>query len=461
MAELQAILRQLPLCTGLPDADLERLCAMAQTETVAAGQVLMEEGSPADAAYLVLDGLFEVTTRSGERDLAIATCGTGALLGEISLLEQAPRTATVRAVVDSHLLEISQATLEQVVSQSPGAGLAILRTVTARLRNTEALLRQSEKMAALGTLAAGLAHELNNPAAAVKSSSAQLGEAVSDWLRLASGEPLPPADAVELQAELRRRSRHFEGARLGAVERSDRESDLQAWLEELGLERAWELAPALVGMGWTVPEMREAAQAAGGVRPAALVRWLAAGSTVYSLIAEIDHSAERMSEVVRAVKGYSYLGQAPVQLVDVHEGLENTLVILRHKLKQGITVHREYGSDLPRIEAYGSELNQVWTNLIDNAIDAMGGRGEIRIHTEAQPGEVVVEIGDDGPGIPAEVQGHIFDAFFTTKPPGVGTGLGLHLSYNIVVQQHRGQITFTSRPGETTFRVALPVRLTG
>jgi signal transduction histidine kinase len=190
-----------------------------------------------------------------------------------------------------------------------------------------------------------------------------------------------------------------------------------------------------------------------------VARWLAAGSAVYSLLGELRQGAERIAEIVRAVKSYAYLDQAPVQLVDVHEGLENTLVILRHKLKQGVAVRRDYASDLPRIEAYASELNQVWTNLIDNAIDAMGGKGEIQIRTSGGREQVVVEISDSGPGIPPEIQGRIFDAFFTTKPVGVGTGLGLHIVYNIVAHQHRGQITVRSQPGLTTFRVVLPERL--
>jgi signal transduction histidine kinase len=186
---------------------------------------------------------------------------------------------------------------------------------------------------------------------------------------------------------------------------------------------------------------------------------LAANSSVYDLLEEVGKSAEAMSEIVKAVKTYSYLDQAPIQEVDVRESLENTLVLLRPKIKAGVSIKRDYADDLPRIEAYGSELNQVWTNVIDNAVDAMQAQGELALRTSATDGAVIVEIIDDGPGIPPELQPRIFEPFFTTKAPGVGTGLGLHIAYNIVVNKHHGQIQVSSNPGETCFRVALPIRL--
>jgi signal transduction histidine kinase len=182
------------------------------------------------------------------------------------------------------------------------------------------------------------------------------------------------------------------------------------------------------------------------------------GSAVYALLDEVAKGSERISEIVKAVKSYSYLDRAPVQEVDVHEGLDNTLVILRHKLKQGIHVSRDYAPDLPRIEAYAGELNQVWTNILDNAADALGGQGEIRLHTTQEDGRVVVEIEDNGPGIPPAIQSRVFEPFFTTKPPGVGTGLGLNIAYNIV-QKHYGEIQLESRPGRTCFRILLPTKL--
>ena len=215
----------------------------------------------------------------------------------------------------------------------------------------------------------------------------------------------------------------------------------------------------LVSFGWEVGELDEVAGHFSEEQVPLVISWLAFGCQAHALLDEVGKGATRISEIVKAVKGYSYLDQAPVQQVDIHKGLEDTLIILKHKLKSGITLKREYAPNLPRIEAYASELNQVWTNIIDNAADAMQGQGEITLRTYAKGDDVVVEITDTGPGIPPDVQAHIFEAFYTTKPQGVGTGLGLHIAYNIVVDKHNGRIEVESKPGATTFRVTLPVQL--
>jgi signal transduction histidine kinase len=467
----QNFLRQIPLFAGLPEEDLRRLCDIAKTENLAAGAVLMEEGTLGDALYVILDGTFEITKRSHGRDLWIATRGPGEMLGEISLLEHTPRSATVRAATDCRLLQINREDFQQLLTKSSTAAMAMLRTVTARLRNTELMLRQSEKMAALGTLSAGLAHELNNPAAAVSRSATQLREALAGLQRHAAGlgalNPSPEAMAVvnTLRMELPQRATSPVG--LDPLARSDLEGEVGGWLEEQGVEEPWELAPAIVALGWHAADLEHLAVPFTAAQKSVFLCWLATACTVYALLDEVSQGAGRISEIVQAVKSYSYLDQAPVQLVDVHEGIENTLVILRHKLKGGVAVIKDYAPDLPRIEAYASELNQVWTNLIDNAIDAMNGHGELRIRTYRQDkpadgGErqdVVVEISDNGPGISSELQGRIFDAFFTTKELGKGTGLGLHITYNIVVNQHHGEIKIESLPGQTTFRVMLPVQI--
>jgi signal transduction histidine kinase len=246
---------------------------------------------------------------------------------------------------------------------------------------------------------------------------------------------------------------------LDALTRSDRENELEGWLEEAGLDQVWELAPDLVSLGY---DREELTRLASGFTPAQLspmLTWLISCFTIYNVLDEIDEGAGRMVEIVKALKTYTYLDQAPVQNVNVHEGLENTLVMLRSKLKQGVTVHRQYAADLPLIEAYGSELNQVWTNIIDNAIGAMAGQGEITLRTRQQDQWVVVEIEDNGPGVPESIQGQIFDPFFTTKPPGEGTGLGLNISHNIIVQKHKGKISVRSQPGQTCFQIKLPLTI--
>jgi signal transduction histidine kinase len=246
---------------------------------------------------------------------------------------------------------------------------------------------------------------------------------------------------------------------LDALDLSDREAELEEWLEEREVANAWELAPALASMDYDASGLAALVDLFSAAELSVVLGWLNCVLTSQSLLLEIGEGAERVSQIVQALKFYAYLDQAPVQTVDVHEGLNSALLILRHKLKAGVRVRREYGSELPRLTAFGSELNQVWTNLIDNAIDAMAGQGEIIIRTRQENDYVVVEIEDSGPGIPPEIQSRVFDPFFTTKPPGQGTGLGLDISYNIIVRRHRGDIKLFSEPGRTRFQIWLPLNL--
>ena len=321
---------------------------------------------------------------------------------------------------------------------------------------------QQEKMAALGTLAAGLAHELNNPAAAIRRSADQLRDSLTDWesltakLALADVSPDQMADLDVLR--VRATSRASEGAQLDELTRSGLEDALQDWLEARGVERAWEVASTLASAGWDQDQLDEVSTIFE-TEPLPLVLQLeAARASTYGLLDEVGISAEAISTIVKAVKTYSFLDQAPVQELDIHESLENTLVILKHKLKANVTVHRQYAAELPRIQAYGSELNQVWTNIIDNAIDAMQGHGEITLRTFREKNTTVVEICASGPGIPEDFRARIFDPFATTKEPGKGTGLGLHIAYT-TVNKHGGQIDVESKPGRTCFTIKLPVHL--
>jgi signal transduction histidine kinase len=456
-------LRRVPLFADLSEEDLERLYQMAETVSIPAGELVFEEGSPGDALYVVLDGELEVSKRQSGQEAVLAVRRAGEFIGEMSLLEQAPRSASVRTLRESRLLMINQAAFGTLLSCSPSAHLTMLRAVTSRLRSTESMLVQSEKMAALGTLAAGLAHEMNNPAAAISRSAAQLRDTLSEWERSAADLSTLATDPH--QNEIVSALREETAKRTAApdpsdpLSLSDQESELQEWLEDHGVEQAWEFAPVLVSVGWYRDELEQLTEHFSSDQFPVVVRWLAVGSSVYGLLEEVVKSAEEISEIVKAVKTYSYLDQAPIQDVDIRKSLENTLVILRPKIKAGIRITRDYADDVPRVEGYGGELNQVWTNIINNAIDAMQGQGELVLRTYPVDGDVAVEIIDNGPGIPPEVQPRIFEPFFTTKAPGDGTGLGLHIAYNIIVHKHHGQIQVASKPGETRFRVVLPVWL--
>lgn len=454
-------LRGLELFSGLSDEDLERLHERAEPVELKKGDVLMKEGSEGDSLYVVLEGEFEITKLAGEKQVVLAVRGAGEVMGEMSMLVEAPRSATVTSMGPSRLLRLSHDAFLGVLRSSSEAALAILGTVTERLRHTEAMLRQHEKLSALGTLAAGLAHELNNPAAAIRRSAEHLGDLLQRWQRLSHevgrlvGQEAQGQELARLREELIARTKTE--TTMSSLERSDRETELESWLEARGLEGAWEWTATLVASGWTAEDLEPTLQAFSSEQFATLVKWLGCSSEALTLTDEIVRASGRISNIVKTVKTYSYLDQGPEQDVDIHQGLEDTLVILRHKTPDGIKIVRDFDPDLPEIEAFGSELTQVWTNLIDNAIDALDGQGTITLKTRALGDEVDVKVCDDGPGIPADIQDRIFDPFFTTKPPGVGTGLGLHISYTVVAQRHKGSLELESQPGRTCFTVRLPV----
>ena len=456
-------LRKSPLFEGLSDEELTQLMDMAEPLSLRAGDVLIKQGEPGDAAYVVMSGEFEVQKQSGPSLIKIDVRNPGDVVGEMALLSRAPRNATLIAKTEGEVLRIPQEAFERLLQSSTTAAMAVLHWVMSRLIQNESLLHQQEKMAALGTMSAGLAHELNNPAAAAQRSAAQLRDSQSRWLTLThqiESTAFQQGKSEWLDGFIQEATRRFGSPiKLDALERIDRVDQLQSWLEGMGVEAAWELAPAMVNFGWESGSLENLKDDLSPSLFALSIQWLGICCLMMGLLSEVLQTTDRISQIVRAVKSYTYLDQAPLLEVDVHEGLENTLVIMQHKLKKGVTIKREYSTDLPRIEAYASELNQVWTNIIDNAIDAMKGKGEINIRTYAQDQRVVIEISDNGPGISEEIQSRIFEPFFTTKAPGQGTGLGLHISHDIIVNRHHGQLLVESRPGETTFRAILPKQI--
>jgi signal transduction histidine kinase len=437
-------LRAAPLFTGLSDADLQRLAATVERQSLAEGELLIREGDPGDAMYVIVSGELEVTKRAGATEQPLARVGPGAIQGEIAALQGTERAASVRALTDVEVLRIPRAGLLALLDAGPDAALALVHTVLERLRSLELFVRQREKLAGLGTLAAGLAHELNNPAAAIRRSVSSLSEALQERDRLH-----PPHDLMGIQP-------HSDRAPTDPLARADAVDEL---LELVGDS---ESAAALVDAGWSGDELRSAFAGMDAETARDSAAWLAASADIEALLREVNMAGERISEIVGAVKSYTYLDQAPVQRIDVRKGIDDTLVILRSKLRAGVDVTRYYAPEVPEIEGYGSELNQVWTNLVDNAVDAMDGRGAIDIHVDpTDEGGVQVRICDTGPGIPPDVLHRLFEPFFTTKAPGVGTGLGLHITH-AVVSRHGGRIEVESKPGEgTCFIVTLPPTVDG
>lgn len=451
MATPLEALRAAPLFAELPQPDLERLCQISEPVRLDAGETLIREGEPGDSLFVVVSGELDVVRGSGADEVALARVGPGSVQGEMALLEERPRNATARAITAVEALRIPGPAMLELLATRPEASLAIVRTTLARLRSTEALLAQRERLASLGTLAAGLAHELNNPAAAIRRSVAGLEAEL--MARTSAAAELSLADAPRLGRLVMARPAAAAPPR-DALERADRADELGELLRTLGASDPDEAAAALVDAGWTADEVGDLLEPYRGGPMDAAISWVSSVATASALLGEVAMAAERMSEIVKAVKGYAYLDQAPVQRVDLRAGLDDTLVILRHRLRD-VEVRRSFADDLPDIEGHGGELNQVWTNIIDNAIDAMEGRGTLDIGLEADGNAVRVSICDDGPGIPPDLLPRLFEPFLTTKPQGVGTGLGLHIAHQVVAR-HGGRLEVTSRPGRTCFSVTLP-----
>ncbi|MDP6452908.1 MAG: ATP-binding protein [SAR202 cluster bacterium] len=457
-------LKNVELFSDLTDEDLAHLSHELEEVRLAPGEVLFSEGEPGDKAYIIESGELEVIKESSGRDVLLAVRESGEVIGEMALLQDVPRTATVRARSETNLCALHKREIDHLLETSVTAARSMFYTVLGRIQSMESMLRQSERMAQLGTLTAGVAHELNNPAAAVARGTSELQATVQ---KLSESQTslgcLGFDDVQQLTLDtltIDARNLATKPQTLDALARSDMEYEIEDWLDEHDVDDPWELAPTLVNLGYDTDKLnRLSGQFNSSNHLPAVIGWLSVNYDIHNLLSEIGQGVSRVSDIVKALKSYSYLDQAPVQSVNIHQGLDDTLLILRNKLKQGVNVIREYDDDLPEIEGYGSELNQVWTNLIDNAIDALEGKGDITLRTHQKDDMVMVDVEDNGPGIPKEIQHRIFDSFFTTKPPGKGTGLGLDISYNIVVQKHRGDLNLDSEPGRTTFQILLPISI--
>src|SRR5580700_1445191 len=450
-------LRRVQEFADLPDDQLDWFLSQAQELHLKAGDIYSRQGDPADTMFVILEGHLQ---------------GRGELNGEVFVFDLEPGDVTGvlpfsrmkqfsvggRAVTDSHALRFPASLFPELVQKMPELTKRLVGLMSDRIRETTRIEQQRDRLVSLGKLSAGLAHELNNPASAAKRAASQLRDIIKK-IRNASLElgrrDLTPGQKAEIE-KLENFFIQRDEPPPDALTMSDLEEQLDSLLRSHGQNDLYQLAADLAHKN-VKPEMLESLFSIldAGTARAALIR-IAASVEIANLLNEIESSASRISDLVHAIKEYTYMDQAPVQNVDIVKSLETTLTILNHKLKRGVVVQREYNPVPFLVNSFGSELNQVWTNLIDNAIDAMGGKGELRVRTYREDNFVVVEIADNGPGIPPGVQPHIFEPFFTTKGVGEGTGLGLDTVQRIV-RKHRGNIQVRSKPGDTRFQVWLPL----
>lgn len=441
----------------LTDAQISRLQAFGEERTYDPGEYLFEAGDRVDSFYVVLEGEVRITLDAeGGGETVVATHQPGQFTGQLAVLAGNIARHRARVTKPSRILEVTAEAFKDVAAADPEVADIFVSTLAKRVRESQAWMRQTEKLAALGKLSAGLAHELNNPAAAARRAAENLREAVLRAQRAAlHNDARFGSEERERLAALHRKVEEIGAIVMDPLEQGDKEDELADRLEERGIEDAWELAPTLVAAGLDAESLEELSLEDEMLEGA--VEWLGATLSLAGLADEVEKSAGRISELVGAMKKYTYMDKASFQEIDVHDGLESTLTILTHKLKKGVEVVRDYDRSLPRLRAHGGELNQVWTNLIDNAIDAMNGEGRLRIRTSRDGGCMLVEITDSGPGVSKAFRNRIFEPFFTTKGAGEGTGLGLDIVRRIVVGRHGGDIRVDSEPGETRFMVRLPL----
>jgi signal transduction histidine kinase len=455
-------LRKINVFSDLPEDELEWVAQRMEEVRFREGEVYGKPGDPVEYLAVLLEGelQFERKDMPGA-PLLIAEAGDVTGLLPFSRLKEFRGIA--RAAMPSRALRLHKKHFPDMLQRVPELGQRLVGLMSDRIRETARIDTQQDKLMALGKLSAGLAHELNNPATAARRAALNLAEAMNN-VRSASLKFLEhPLSQAQREAILlvEKESADKAAARIGPaedpLELSDREEQIATWLEQHGVDEPWKIAAVLAEAGADTAKLDGLKGVLGSELVGAGLRRIAAVITIFGLIQEIDNSTRRISDLVTAIKRYSYMDQSPIQEVELKEDLENTLKIFGHRIKAGVNVVREYDPELPNICGYGSELNQVWTNLIDNAIDAMDGKGELRIRTARELESAIVEIGDNGPGIPPEIQSKIFDPFFTTKKVGEGTGLGLDTVMRIV-RTHHGAVEVKSQPGDTRFRVRLPIK---
>jgi signal transduction histidine kinase len=455
-------LSSVPLLRRLPDEKLAWIHDHAEEVRLDEGAVIARQGDPPDGFYVVMEGETEWTRRVGQEDVFVVTLGEGTSFAELIMVFDAPYPTTGHAITDVRLLRLDVPSFWEMLRICPEVLRDILATSVERADLHESVTQQHGKLISLGTLAAGLAHELNNPAAAIGRSAAEAREAFQEAAeRAAELGSLPLTEeqrsfVAGLPQEVGQRS--GTAVSLDSLQVSDQEDELATWMEDRGIEEGWEISPTLAGAGLDTTWLDGLAERVPEETLGGVLGWLRATVAGDELLREIEGGSARISELVGAIKTYTHMDKAASRKVDVHAGLNSTLIMLGYKLKKGdVEVVRDYEKNLPHVCGHAGELNQVWTNLLDNAIDAVDGQGRITVRTTSENGSVLVEVSDDGPGIPDDVRERIFEPFYTTKDVGKGTGLGLDISYRVVVEDHKGDIRVLSEPGDTRFQVRLPV----
>jgi len=448
---------RVPAFAGLPGDQIDWFLSHAEERHLDSGKLHFRQGDPADAMFVILEGQLQLRGELGG-ETVVVTSNAGDVTGVLpfSRMKQFPLDG--RASTDAKILRFPSSLFPELVQKMPELTQRLVGLMSDRIRETTRREQQLDRLASMGKLSAGIAHELNNPASAAKRAAAQLREVlkkVRDASQELGGRELTAAQKLEIDKLETSFIQHGE-VPLNPLQRSDLETQIDSLLRSHGQNDLWQLAAHLAERS-VRPEALESLFSIldADTARAALIR-IAASVEIASLLDQIESGTARISDLVRAIKEYTYMDQTPVQNVDVVKSLETTLTILNHKLKHGVVVQREYEPVPLLVNSFGSELNQVWTNIIDNAIDAMGGKGELRVRTYREDDCVVVEIADNGPGISPAIQPHIFEPFFTTKKVGEGTGLGLDTALRIV-KKHRGTIEVSSKPGDTRFQVWLPL----
>jgi len=458
-------LRTLFLFESLDDDQLDWLAEHGRVEQHAAGQIYTE-GEPATCFYVLLSGTVSLSRKvrgdsvevNRTEQRGVYAGATQAYLGD-QVSQLYPHS--LRALTDAEFFVLPAGEFATMMRTWFPMAMHLMEGLFFGLRNMQTIVGERERLLALGSLSAGLTHELNNPAAAAVRATSVLRDRVAGMRHklamIADGrlDGRQLRHLVDLQEEAIKRL--AAAPELTPMQTSDAEDALGEWLDERDITGAWDLAPTLVAGGLDVPWMRSAAETIGSEYLESAVRWLAYTVDTELLMSEIDDSVTRISTLVSAAKQYSQLDRAPHQVVDVHDLLKATLVMLNAKFPKGITVVKDFDRSIPPIPAFAAELNQVWTNLIDNAMDAMGESGTLTLRTGRDDDQIYVDVIDTGPGIPPDIRPRIFEPFFTTKPVGMGTGLGLDISYRIVVNKHHGDIRVDTSPGATRFRVLLPI----